>query len=372
MSILMSDSDTSPHFLEDFHRILAAAVQSGASDIHLKGDSPVRFRVHRDLVEVDCPQPTDEWISALGERIASPLARQRFAEQGEADFAYEHTGVGRHRVNFFLQRGRPVLALRIVKATIPTFSGLNLPPVTKELAERSHGLILVAGATGNGKSTTLAAMVEHINAHFRKHIITLEDPIEYIFSDKLSVVEQREIGLDTMSFAAGLKHVLRQDPDVIMIGEMRDAESFQAAMRAVNTGHLVISTLHSSRASQAITRVLEFFDTAEHEQVRRQLAAGLSAVLCQQLLTDSKEQMRPVVEVLVNNETVRGTIESGKLETLSAAMERGQSVGMQTFNQALLDMIKQGTISQEAAMKHSPNPEALRMNFKGIFSATVG
>lgn len=364
----MSDPDAP---LEDFHRILAAAVQSGASDVHMKSGSPVRFRVNQELVEVDCPPPTEEWLAALAGKIASPIAQKRLAEQGETDFAYEHPGVGRHRVNFFMQRGKHVLALRIVKTVIPTIAGLNLPDIARQLAEKSNGLILVAGATGNGKSTTLAAMAEHINVHFKKHIITLEDPIEYIFQDKLSVIEQREIGIDTLSFGAGLKNVLRQDPDVIMIGEMRDAESFAAAMRAVNTGHLVISTLHSDRAAQSIMRVLEFFDQAEHEHVRRQLAAGLAGVICQQLLHDVNDHLRPVLEVLINNETVRSLIEKGKLEALPAAMERGSASGMQTFNQSLLQMLHDGLITQETALKHSPSPEALRMNFKGIFSDTA-
>jgi len=360
-------SDTPASVLEEFHRILAAAVQSGASDVHIKSDAPVRFRVNREIIDVDCPPPTSEWITALARVIASPLARKRLADEGEADFAYETPGAGRYRVNLFTQRGRQVLALRVVKASIPTIVGLNLPDVVRQLAERSHGLVLVAGATGSGKSTTLAAMIEHVNRHFKKHIITLEDPIEYIFQDSQSVIEQREIGIDTLSFGAGLKNVLRQDPDVIMIGEMRDAESFAAAMRAVNTGHLVISTVHSTRAAQTITRVLEFFEPVEHEHVRRQLAAGLLGVVCQDLLLDAGEQLRPAVEVLLVNETVRGLVESGKLDALHTAIERGAGTGMQTFNQSLLDLIQKGFISQEVALQHSPSPEALRMNFKGIF-----
>jgi twitching motility protein PilT len=364
-------SENAPPILEDFHRILAAAVQSGASDIHLKSGSPVRFRVNRELVEVDCPQPTEEWLAGIASKVASPLALKRFSEQGEADFAYEHPSVGRHRVNLFLQRGKHVLALRIVKTIVPSFAELNLPDTARQLAERSHGLILVAGATGNGKSTTLAAMIEHINVHFKKHIITLEDPIEYVFQDKLSVVEQREIGIDTLSFGAGLKHVLRQDPDVIMIGEMRDAESFAAAMRAVNTGHLVISTLHSTRAAQSIVRVLEFFDPSEHDHVRQQLAQGLAGVICQQLLRDTGDRVRPLIEVMINNETVQGLIEKGKIDAIPTAIERGASSGMQTFNQALLQLLREGLITEETAMKHSPSPEALRMNFKGIFSSSA-
>ena len=354
--------------LSEFHSILGAAVECGASDIHLKSGSPVIFRVSGELKEVDSREPTEDWLAALTEQIASPMARKHFEETGEADFAYESPGAGRHRVNLFTQRGRRVLALRIVKEQVATLADLNLPPVVQQLAEKSHGLILVAGATGSGKSTTLAAMIEHMNHRFKKHVVTLEDPIEYVFQDKTCVIEQREIGIDTMSFAAGLKHVMRQDPDVIMIGEMRDAESFSAAMRAVNTGHLVISTLHSTRATQTITRVLEFFEAGEHEHTRRQIAAGLLAVVCQELVHDVTGKLRPAVEVMINNETVRGLIENGKLEGLQQVIERGMQSGMQSYNQALLQLIKEKLITQETALQHSPNPEALRMNFKGIFS----
>lgn len=354
--------------LEQFHQILGAAVESGASDIHIKSGSPIRFRISGELRDIDAPEPTEEWLTALTEQIASPLARKRFEEEGEADFAYEAPGAGRQRVNLFTQRGRRVFALRIVKEHIATLAQLNLPPIVQQLAEKPHGLLLVAGATGSGKSTTLAAMLEQINTRHRRHIVTLEDPIEFVFKDKLSVVEQREIGIDTLSFSAGLKHVMRQDPDIIMIGEMRDAESFSAAMRAVNTGHLVISTLHSTRATQTVTRVLEFFEAGEHEHTRRQIAAGLLAVICQDLVLDVTGVLRPAVEVMINNETVRGLIENGKLEALQQAIEKGTAQGMQTFNQSLMGLLKEGTITQETALKHSPNPEALRMNFKGIFS----
>jgi len=363
-------SETHAVILDEFHRILTAAVQCGASDIHLKSGAPVRFRLNREIIDVDCPQPTAEWLSALGEIIAPPLARKRFAAEGEADFAYEAEVVGRYRVNLFTQRGRQALALRVVKSHIPTIAGLNLPDVIREMAEKPHGLLLVAGATGSGKSTTLAAMIEHINGNFKKHIITLEDPIEYIFQDKQSVIEQREVGIDTLSFSAGLKHVLRQDPDIIMIGEMRDAESFAAAMRAVNTGHLVISTVHSTRAAQTLTRVMEFFEPVEHDHVRRQVAAGLVGVICQELLQDAQGQLRPALEIMLNNEMVRSLIETGKLDALTATMEKSSGVGMRTFNQSLIEMLQNGIITQETALKHSPQPEALMMNFKGIFHNT--
>ncbi|HWB60177.1 MAG TPA: PilT/PilU family type 4a pilus ATPase [Chthoniobacteraceae bacterium] len=362
----MSENPSS--VLEQFHQLLAAAVEAGASDIHIKAGAPVRFRVSGELADVEAPEPDEQWLADLAKQIAPPLAQKRFEEQGEADFAYESPGTGRQRVNLFTQRGKRVFAFRMVKEHIVTLAELNLPPVVQHLAEKTNGLILVAGATGSGKSTTLAAMIEHVNLREKRHVVTLEDPIEYVFRDKMSVIEQREVGIDTGTFATGLKHVLRQDPDVIMIGEMRDAESFSAAMRAVNTGHLVISTLHSTRAAQTITRVLEFFEASEHEHARRQIAAGLLAVVCQELVHDVTGMLRPAVEVMVNNETIRGLIENGKLEALPQAIERGAQSGMQTFNQALMALVNERLITQETALRHSPNPEALRMNFKGIFS----
>jgi len=356
--------------LDEFHRILAAAVECGASDVHIKSGAPVRFRLNREIIDVECPRPTGEWLKALSKLIASPLAQKRLAEEGEADFAYEAAAVGRYRVNLFTQRGKIALALRLVKGGVPSISALNLPDAVRKMAESPHGLILVAGATGSGKSTTLAAMLGHINDNFKRHIVTLEDPIEYTFQDKQSVIEQREVGIDTMSFGAGLKHVLRQDPDIIMIGEMRDAESFAAAMRAVNTGHLVISTVHSTRATQTLTRVLEFFEPIEHDHVRRQIAAGLVGVICQELLQDAQGKLRPAVEIMINNEMMRSLIETGKMDALISTMEKSTSLGMRTFNQSLLELLQQGLITQEIALKHSPQPEALRMNFKGIFHST--
>jgi twitching motility protein PilT len=237
----------------------------------------------------------------------------------------------------------------------------------RKIAESPRGIVLVSGATGCGKSTTLAAMVEHINANFKKHIITLEDPIEYVFEDNQCVVEQREVGLDTLSFHHALKNVLRQDPDMIMIGEMRDSMSFTAAMSAADTGHLVLSTLHTTNAAQSVNRVLDFFKAEEREQIRRQLAGTLQAVVCQRMVTTLTRGVTPALEIMINTPTVKKMIEENRLDKLPAAIETGTDDGMINFNQALFNLVKQGKISEQEALSKASNPQALEMNFKGIF-----
>jgi twitching motility protein PilT len=236
----------------------------------------------------------------------------------------------------------------------------------RRIAEAPGGIVLVTGATGSGKSTTLAAMVEHINVTARKHIITLEDPIEYLFEDKQSLIEQREIGLDTTSFASGLKNVLRQDPDVIVIGEMRDAASVSAAISAANIGHLVIATLHTMDAAKSVQRILEFFPGTDREPARQQLANTLHSVICQRLVSTTTGEIYPAVEVLINNGAVQKLIHGGNLDKLPAAVELGEGDGMQTFDHALYALAQNGTITKEEALANSPTPEALKMRFQGV------
>jgi twitching motility protein PilT len=239
--------------------------------------------------------------------------------------------------------------------------------VLKDLASTPRGIVLVAGATGSGKSTTLACMLEHINGNFKKHIVTMEDPIEFVFEDNQSVIEQREVGLDTLSFHHALKHVLRQDPDIIMLGEMRDATSFMAAMSAADTGHLVLSTLHTTTASQSVTRIMDFFKADEREQVRRQLAGCLRAVICQRMAQTINGRMTPAVEIMINTPTVKKMIEENRLDKLAAAIETGTDDGMINFNQSLFKLVQEGKVSKEEALAKATNPQALEMNFKGIF-----
>jgi len=353
--------------VELFQRILKTAIEGGASDVHLKIGTPVIFRINRELIAVDSPPPTQEWMGKIIEAVTPVHLKKRLDEEREIDFSYFVPGVGRFRTNMYQQRGQWCLAMRFVKTIVPSFEELGLLPQVQKIAESPRGVVLVAGATGCGKSTTLAAMIEHINNNFKRHIITLEDPIEYVFEDNQSVIEQREVGLDTLSFHHALRNVLRQDPDIVMIGEMRDDVSFSAAMSAADTGHLVLSTLHTTNASQSITRVLEFFKADEREQIRRQIAATLRAVICQRMVGTMDGKSTPALEILINTPMVRKLLEDNRLDKLPAAIETSQDDGMLTFNQALFDLVKAGRVTEKEAMSKATNPQALEMNFKGIF-----
>jgi twitching motility protein PilT len=353
--------------MELFHRILKLAVDGGASDVHVKVGTPVVFRINRQLIAIESPQPTEEWMDLVVKNIVPHHLRKRLDEEREIDFSYLEPGTGRFRTNLFQQRGQFCLAMRLVKTNVPSFQELGLPETIRKIAEAPRGVVLVAGATGSGKSTTLAAMIEHINANSKKHIITMEDPIEFVFEDNQCIIEQREVGLDTLSFEYGLKNVLRQDPDIIMVGEMRDSTSFTAAMSAADTGHLVLSTLHTTNAAQSIGRILDFFKADEREQVRRQLAGTLQAVVCQRMVPTVTGSMTPALEILINTSTVKKLIEENRLDKLGAAIETGVEDGMQNFNQALFQLVKDGKVSEREALAKASNPQALEMNFKGIF-----
>jgi twitching motility protein PilT len=353
--------------MELFERILKTAVDGGASDVHVKIGTPVVFRINRELVAIECPHPTVEWMNKIVEGITPVHLKKRLEEEREVDFSYFIPNIGRFRTNLFQQRGQWALAMRHVKTQVASFEELGLLESIKKIAEEPRGIVLVAGSTGSGKSTTLAAMMEHINGSVKKHVITLEDPIEFVFEDNQSVIEQREVGLDTVSFHHALRNVLRQDPDIIMIGEMRDDISFSAAMSAADTGHLVLSTLHTTTAAQSITRILDFFKAEEREQVRRQLAGTLRGVICQRMVGTVDGKMTPALEILVNSPVVRKMIEENRLDKLYAAIETGVDDGMITFNQSLFDLVKSGRVTQKEALTKASNPQALEMNFKGIF-----
>jgi twitching motility protein PilT len=350
-----------------FHRILKTAVDGGASDVHLKIGSPVIFRINRELIAVDSPFPTSEWMNKIVDVITPVHLKKRLDDEREIDFSYFVPEVGRFRTNLFQQRNQWCLAMRYVKTSVPSFEELGLLTQIKKIAESPRGIVLVAGSTGSGKSTTLAAMLEHINSNFKKHIITLEDPVEYAFEDNQSVIEQREIGLDTLTYHHALRHVLRQDPDILMIGEMRDNISFSAAMSAADTGHLVLSTLHTTTAAQSITRILDFFQADEREQIRRQLAGCLRGVVCQRMVNTVNGKMAPALEIMLNSPLVRKMIEENRLDKLHAAIETGTDDGMLSFNQSLFNLVKSGKVTEKEALAKSSNPQGLEMNFKGIF-----
>ena len=308
-----------------------------------------------------------DWLNQVVKDITPMHLKKKLEDDREVDFSYYVSDVGRFRTNLFQQRGQWALAMRYIRSRVASFEELGLLPQIKSIAEEPRGIVLVSGATGCGKSTTLAAMIEHINTNFKRHIITLEDPMEFVFEDNQSVIEQREIGLDTASFHHALIHILRQDPDVIMLGEMRDNISFGAAMSAADTGHLVLSTLHTTTAAQSIMRILDFFKADEREQVRRQLAGTLRAVICQRMVATVDGKVTPALEIMVNSPLIKKMLEENRLDKLTAAIETGADDGMLTFNQSLFNLVKAGRVTQEEAMSKASNPQALEMNFKGIF-----
>jgi len=354
--------------MELFHKILKTAVEAGASDIHIKPDAPVVYRISSQLVETEMnQQPDAQWLDNIIDNIVPKQFKTKLNDEREIDFSYHVPEIGRFRTNCFQHLGKWCLAMRYVIAEVPKIESLGLPEIIKSIAEEHRGIVLVAGTTGCGKSTTLAGMIDHINTTQKRHIITIEDPVEYVFQDKNCIIEQREIGLDTPSYGHSLKHVMRQDPDVIMVGEMRDAVSFRAAMSAADTGHLVLSTLHTIDAPQSISRVLDFFPADERESVRKQMIGTLKAIICQRMTVRKDGNVIPAIEIMINTPTISKLINENRLEKLHVAIETGTDDGMQNFNQSLFQLVKDDIITKEEALEKATNPQALEMNFKGIF-----
>jgi twitching motility protein PilT len=337
--------------------LLAAAVQAGASDIHLKFGRPPLIRLDGAVTPLEGPELTEEDLDSCLKTLtaAAPQRYDLFQQTGELDIAYTGPDLPRFRVNAFRQRGATSFALRVIPRRVPRFSDLGLPPGVERLAEEHRGLVLVTGATGSGKTTTLAAIIDHINRSRQSHIVTIEDPIEVLHTDQQSIVNQREVGLDTENFGQALRRALRQDPDTILIGELRDAETAQTALQAAESGHLVFSTLHTIDAAETVGRLIEFFPEGKQQQIRSILAGVLRGVISQRLLPRAGGGRVAVVEVMVNNARISDLIREGKPEEIGDAIAEGDFFGMQTFQQALISKVIEGAIDSEAAADASSN-----------------
>jgi twitching motility protein PilT len=356
--------------LQGFERLLRLMNKYGASDLHLKVGNPPILRVQGKIRYFDAESLDSDRITEMLDEVINERQREQFAGLKDLDFAYSVPKVGRYRINAFRQRGSVSLAVRRVNVRIPSFEDLHLKvDIMERISSCRQGLAIVAGVTGSGKSTTLAAMIEYINNSRRCHIVTIEDPIEYLYRDKKAFINQREVGIDVESFDSALKSVVRQDPDVILIGEMRDQETFETALTAAETGHLVFGTLHSSTVSQTIGRIVDMFPSDRERMLRQSLAFSLVAVVCQKILPSCREDLGlvPVQEILLNTPTVEKLIMDGEDKKLETLVRGGKEDGMQDFNQGLLDLLRNGLIDEDTAMEASHNPEQLSMNMKGIF-----
>jgi twitching motility protein PilT len=353
--------------------ILKAAVRYGASDIHLKVGLPPVCRINGKLVPLKVPEPLKPAdLTTIRERLLSAEQRERFLRSHEIDCAYSVSGLGRFRANVFMQRGTLGMVFRVISVGVPSFAELKLPKVLEKIALEPRGLVLCTGTTGCGKSTTLAAMVEYINSHRSCHVITIEDPIEFLLRDRKSIINQRELGVDTQSFAVALRSALRQDPDVILVGEMRDPETMETALTAAETGHLVLSTLHTLDAAETISRVVTAFPPYQQKQIRLQLSTILRAVISQRLVPKADGTGRvPAVEAMINTARVREYIEDkDKTKKIREAIAQGfTSYGMQTFDQSLMGLYRDGLISLEEAMRQASNPDDFALRVRGV-SAT--
>ncbi|MER3472692.1 MAG: type IV pili twitching motility protein PilT [Armatimonadota bacterium] len=337
--------------------LLRMVVQRDASDLHLRAGEPPILRIHGDLKRTDLPRLTAEDVKNLLYAILNEERRQRFERDKELDLSYEVPGLARFRVNMFWQQRCVGAALRLIPFRIRTIDELMMPPAVKELCMRPRGLLLVTGPTGSGKSTSLAAMIDHINTHKRCHIMTIEDPIEYMHHDKLSIINQRELGVDTHSFADALRHVMRQNPDVILVGEMRDLETIHLAITAAETGHLVMSTVHTQDAPQTIDRIVDVFPPEQQQQIRMQLSVVLVGVLSQTLLPNAQGTGRVAAfELMVATPSVRNLIREGKTHQLYMDIQTGAEYGMQTLDSCLLNLVRKGLVDFEDAIAKSSNP----------------
>lgn len=357
---------------EIMKELLKLAVESGASDIVIKSGKPGYLRIGGRLRPVEMDPISHEDADAWVNEHVPEVFRANWERDGQCDFAYAADEVGRFRVNGFHQRGSVSIVLRHIKSRPPTFEDLKLEAeVLIKLAQAKDGILLICGATGSGKSSTMAAMMNWINQNLDKHIVTIEDPIEYTFADDKSVFQQREIGIDVPNFGLAIKSVLRQNPDIILIGEMRDKETFETAISAAETGHLVFSTMHAATVAQSLTRLFEFFPPEQIAQARRQIAGSLRGFVCQKLVPAMEGGGRYAAhEILVADATVRNLILEGHNDKIQQLLESSGDAMSKSFNKDLYRLIKEGKISKVEGLRFSPNPPALEMNLKGIFFKT--
>lgn len=358
----------------ELDKLFRAAIKNRASDLHLKVGQPLKLRLFGKLKSTTGEIMTAERMEQLVFEILTPAQKEAFSKHGTLDFAHEIDGEHRFRTNVFRQRGMISLAARCVNTEIPAFEDLHLPKVLESICHSKQGLVLVVGPTGCGKTTTIASMIDYINRTESCHIVTIEDPIEYLFKDRKAIVSQREIGIDTKDFEEALTHLMRQDPDVVFVGEMRDAKTVSAGMRATETGHLVFGTMHSANASQAVHRLLDLFPSEERALVRQALALSIKAIVSQVLLPCLKEGVDrvPAVEILIANAATRKLIAEDREADLLSVIRSSHGEGMQDLTYNLCDLIKDGMVDPKDAYKYAPNKDELRMALKGIKSTASG
>ena len=357
----------------DINELLKTAHSMGASDVHIKVGSQPIARVNGELIPMEESRLSQEETLKIAFGVMSPTQRETFKKKNDIDLAYSVPGLGRFRCNIFIQRGTVGLVFRVIPMRIPTIEELLLPDIIKKISLEPRGLILVTGTTGSGKSTTLASMIDNINGNRTDHIMTIEDPIEYLHRDKRSIVNQREIGNDTESFGKALRAALRQDPDVILVGEMRDFETIQTALVAAETGHLVLSTLHTIDSTETVNRIISVFPPYQHKQVRMQLASVLKSIISMRLVPRQDGRGRvPAVEVLVATATIKDCIlDPDKTKMIPDVIAQGTiHYGMQTFDQSIFNLFKSGLISYEEALRRASNPDDFALKVKGIHSTS--
>jgi len=353
-------------------QMLVEMLSRKASDLHVRVGIRPHIRVNGLLEQISTDPVTIDEMEGIVSQILTEQQQDRFHKKNEMDLALSVAKLGRFRINLFRQRGTIGIAIRAVNTNVPTFEDLNLPESIKKLSNERRGLIIITGTTGSGKSTTLASMIEYMNSNRGDNILTIEDPIEYIYRDKKCIISQREVGADTESFAAALRHAFRQDPDVILLGEIRDLDTMSIALTAADTGHLVLTTLHTLNAVETISRIISFFPPHQHQQIRLLLAGTLKAIVCQRLLTRSDMPGRvPALEVLVSTGAIRDyIINQDKTAGINDLIEQGNQYGMSTFDQSIMTLYKSGLISFEEAMNQCNNPDDFDLRVKGITGAS--